>query len=174
MIVLLQHVTACYNVTQLHMVTGSQVDIQWATKLMQCLHDLDWWVNIGRPIDARPIHIVTVRRPQLRAFQPYIYWLGNSYSIWNYSKIKQGYSLHQFCCWYQGYTNQYEVYPPLALMISLILLGMLSINSWHCVTSILSHSTCTVYAPKAPIGLMWPNNTLPVLHSPVLMAESKV
>ena len=51
-------------------------------------------------------------------------------------------TLHQFCCWYQGYTNQYEVYPPLALMTSLILLGMLSINSWHCATSILSHSTC--------------------------------
>ena len=109
---------------------------------MQCLHDLDWWVNIWRPIDTRSIHIGMVRKHWLRAFQPYIHWLGNPYSIWNYSEIKQGYSLHQFCCWYQGYTNQYEVYPPLALMTSLILLGMLSINSWHCATSILSHSTC--------------------------------
>ena len=117
-------------------------DGQCATKLMQFLHDFDWWVNIGRLIDASPLYIGTVRKPWFRAFQTYIHWLGNHYSIRIYSGIQQGYSLHQFCCWYQGYTNQYEVYLPLALMTSLILLGMLSINSWHCATPILSHSTC--------------------------------
>ena len=74
--------------------------LQWATKPMQCLHNLDWWVNIGRPIDARPIHIGMVRKHWSRAFKPYIHWLGNPDSIWNYSEIKQGYSLHQFCCWH--------------------------------------------------------------------------
>ena len=86
------------------LVVTFQVLIQWATKPMQCLHDFDWWVNIGRPIDARPLHMGTVRKLWSRAFQTYIHWVGNSDSIRNYSGIKQGYSLHQFCCW------QFEVW----------------------------------------------------------------
>ena len=105
-----------YNIalsTTYHPQTGGETEqvnqeletyLQWATKPMQCLHDFDWWVNIGRPIDARPLHMWTVRKPWSRAFQTYIHLLGNSDSIRNYSGIKQEYSLYQFCCW------QFEVW----------------------------------------------------------------
>ena len=86
----------------LKMIFSSAPVLQWATKLFQCYIHLEWLMNTGRTIDARPSNYRPHRKPLSRAFQAYVYVLCDSFYMWRYTPIIRRYSLEQFCCWYLG------------------------------------------------------------------------
>ena len=96
------------------------MDLQWATKLFQCDINLEWLVDTGRTIDARPSNYRPHRKPSSRAFQTYVHVLCNSFYMRRYILIIMRYSLEQFCCWFniQWATKLFQCYIHLEWLVN--------------------------------------------------------